>query len=138
MNQIEFKSLARRSGFRVELSEKYGNYQWQRAFIKKNGISHGRAVFYQNELYSTKIYGGAAFEVFCLEMLIEYDYLPTIEEYNLTWYWAEKEANLKHEQKVNLRKSMPYKKRRALTPPNAGHFFNRIFVYKWITFRGVA
>lgn len=140
MNQIEFKSMARRAGFRVELSEKYGNYQWQRAFIKKNGVSHGRAVFHDNEFYSIKWYGisGVEFEVFCLEMLMNYHYLPTIEEYNLTWYWAEKAANERHARKVALRNSLPFKKRRALTPPNPWHFFHRIFIYKWITFRGLA
>lgn len=139
MTPLEFQVVLDKSGFTSE-RHRTGHPDWTRTFIKKGGVSYGRASFLNGKLYNIKWYytGSVAFNVFCVNMLMQHNYLPTEEEYNLTWYWAEKAANDEHERKIEFRKSLPEKKRPSLSPPNAAKWFNRIFEYKWIIFRGLA
>lgn len=135
----EAKAILRKVGFRGEW-RRTGHPDWERCFIKKDGVTYGRQSYLNGELYSTKWYGtnGIEFEVFCIEMLIRHDFLPTIEQYNLTWYWAEKAASLEYARKEAARYALPFKKRKALSPPNTVKWFRRIFEYKWIIFGGLA
>lgn len=138
MTPLEFQTILNKSGFKSE-RKSTGHPDWTRTFIKKDGVSYGRASFQHGELYSIKWYytGSVAFEVFCVEMLMAHDFLPTIEQYNLTWYWAEKAASLEYARKEAARYALPFKKRKALSPPNPVKWFRRIFEYKWIIFGGL-
>lgn len=137
--KLQAQQMLHRVGLDVEFV-RTGHPDWVRGFIKKDGVSYGRMSFLHGELYSTKWYhiSQIAYEVFCLDMLIGFNYMPTREEYHLTWYWAEKEAQLHHSYKVNRRAELPPKKRPSLSPPNPERWFRQIFIYKWIVFRGVA
>lgn len=75
--------------------------------------------------------------MFSIEMLIKHNFLPTREQYNLTWYWCQKEADMEHERKVQARFALPEKKRKALVGPNPAKYFTKIFEYKWIIFGGL-
>lgn len=137
MSPLEFQKILIKSGFKSE-RHSTGHPDWTRTFIKKNGVSYGRASFLHSQLYNIKWYhtGAVEFNVFCVDMLMKHDFLPTIEQYNLTWYWAEKAAKEEHERKVAFRASLPDKKRKAFHPPNPAKWFHRIFEYKWIIFGG--
>lgn len=134
--KLQAQRMLHRVGLDVEFV-RTGHPDWVRGFIKKNGVSYGRMSFLHGELNSTKWYShhGIEFEVFCLDMLIGFDYMPSREEYALTWYWAEKEAQLHYSYKVKLRSQLPPKKRPALAAPNKHRWFRQIFIYKWIVFR---
>lgn len=136
--KLQAQQKLHKAGLDVEFT-RTGHPDWIRGFIKKNGVSYGRMSFLGGELYSTKWYSthGIEFEVFCLEMLIGHDYLPTRNEYDLTWYWAEKAASADYARKLAIRLSLPDKKRKSLQSPNPAKWFRRIFEYKWIIFRGL-
>lgn len=137
--KLQAQQMLHRVGLDVEF-RRTGHPDWVRGFIKKDGVTYGRQSFLHGELYSTKWYHTSqiAFEVFCLDMLIGHNYLPTREQYDLTWYWAEKAASAEHARKVAFRASLPEKKRKALQPTNPAKWFRRIFEYKWIIFGGLA
>ena len=137
--KAQAKVILRKVGLRGEWKRTV-HPDWERCFIKKDGVTYGRQSYLNGVLYSTKWYGtnGIEFEVFCIEMLIGHNFLPTRQQYDLTWYWAEKAALLEYAQKEAARMLLPYKKRKALSPPNPGKWFRRIFEYKWIIFGGLA
>lgn len=134
----EAKVILRKVGLRGEW-RRTGHPDWERCFIKKDGVTYGRQSYLNGELYSTKWYGtnGIEFEVFCIEMLIGHNFLPTRDQYNLTWYWAEKAASAEYARKEAARYALPFKKRKSLSPPNPAKWFRRIFEYKWIIFGGL-
>ena len=134
----ESKVILRKIGLKGEF-RRTGHPDWERCFIKKDGVAYGRQSYLHGELYSTKWYGtsGIEFEVFCIKMLICHKYMPTRDQYNLTWYWAEKAAQAEYERKVAFCASLPGKKRKALSTPNHVKWFRRIFEYKWIVFGGL-
>lgn len=136
--KYEAKVILRKVGLRGEW-KRTGHPDWERCFIKKDGVTYGRQSYLNGVLYSTKWYGtnGIEFEVFCIEMLIGHNFLPTREQYNLTWYWAEKAASLEYARKEAARYELPFKKRKSLAPPNPAKWFRRIFEYKWIIFGGL-
>lgn len=137
--KLEAQKMLKRVGLEVEF-KRTGHPDWVRGFIKFKGVTYGRMSFLHGVLNSTKWYSthGIEFEHFCLQMLIKYDYLPKREEYNLTWYWADKQAQSEYDSKMAKRAALPDKKRKSLHKPNAEKWFNRIFEYKWIIFRGLA
>lgn len=137
--KLEAQNMLKRVGLDVEF-QPTGHPDWVRGFIKRKGVSYGRMSFLHGELNSTKWYStyDIEFEYFCLQMLIKHDYLPTKEEYRLTWYWADKQAQAEYSRKMAARAALPDKKRKSLHKPNAEKWFNRIFEYKWIIFRGLA
>lgn len=137
--KLQAQTMLKRVGLDIEF-QRTGHPDWVRGFIKKDGVTYGRQSYLNGVLYSTKWYGtnGIEFEVFCIEMLIGHNFLPTREQYNLTWYWAEKAASLEYARKEAARYALPFKKRKALSPPKPAKWFRRIFEYKWIIFGGLA
>lgn len=137
--KLQAQTMLKRVGLDIEF-QRTGHPDWVRGFIKRKGVSYGRMSFLHGELNATKWYSthGIEFEHFCLKMLISHNYMPTREEYDLTWYWAEKQAEAEYKLKLVRRAALPDKKRKALHGPNAVKWFTRIFEYKWIIFRGLA
>jgi hypothetical protein len=139
MTPLELQRILDKAGFKSE-RVRTGHPDCTRTFIKKDGVTYGRASFQNGELYGIKWYLGSChigFNVFCVEMLMQHNYLPTEQEYNLTWYWAEKAAKAEYDKKITLRKTLPDKKRKSIQAPNPAKWFRRIFEYKWIIFRGI-
>ncbi len=135
MTPLEFSRILRDCGFKAN-SQPTGSSEWTRTFILHNGVTYGRASFHNGNLEYFKWYSnsGVVFKAFCVDMMMQYNFMPCIEQYNHAMYYAAKEAELHYRQKINGRAKLPFKKRKALSPPNPSRWFLRIFIYSYIIF----